>query len=76
MTTRLTASNTVAVAAARERVVLDLAVDVHRATSVLNCSPPEISTTEPYSPIARAKASAAPEAIAGRIAGSTIRRKS
>ena len=35
----------------------------------------EISTTEPYSPIARANASAVPAAIAGRIVGSTIRRK-
>ena len=34
-----------------------------------------MSTTEPYSPIARANASAVPDAIAGTIAGRTIRRK-
>ena len=44
------------------------------ATSVLNVQLPEISTTEPYSPIARAKASAAPDTTAGRICGSTMRR--
>ena len=33
-----------------------------------------MSTTEPYSPIARANASAVPAATAGMIVGSTIRR--
>ncbi len=36
--------------------------------------PPEISSTDPYSPMARANASAAPDAIAGRSRGSTTRR--
>ena len=39
------------------------------ATSVLNGRLPEISTTEPNSPSARAKASAAPARIAGRRFG-------
>ena len=36
---------------------------------------PEIRTIEPNSPTARAKASAAPDTIAGMRLGSTIRRK-
>ena len=43
-------------------------------TSVLNGRLPVISTSEPYSPIARAKLSATPEMIAGTRLGSTIAR--
>ena len=45
------------------------------ATSVLNGMLPEIRTSEPNSPIERAKASAIPERIAGRRFGRMIRRK-
>ena len=37
--------------------------------SVSNCLLPEMKTTEPYSPIARANASAKPVTIAGHSAG-------
>ena len=42
------------------------------ATSVLNGRFPEISTIEPNSPIARAKASATPDRIAGNRFGKTM----
>src|SRR6266545_3034626 len=45
------------------------------ATSVLNGRFPEISTTAPNSPTARAKASATPERIAGSRFGKMMRRK-
>ena len=44
-------------------------------TSVSRGMPPPISTTEPYSPIARANARPAPLSSAGISAGSTMRRK-
>ena len=46
------------------------------ATSVLKGRLPEMSTSAPISPTARANASATPERIPGRMFGSTIRRKS
>src|SRR4029079_12781367 len=45
------------------------------ATSVLNGRFPEIRTTAPNSPIARANASATPATTGGRIPGRTTRRK-
>ena len=45
------------------------------ATSVLNGRLPEMSTTDPNSPSARAKPSPAPATIAQRRLGSTTRRK-
>ena len=45
------------------------------ATWVLNGMLPEISTVEPNSLMARAKASAVPAAIAGAMFGRMIRRK-
>ena len=45
------------------------------ATSVENGMLPDRRTTEPNSPIARAKASAMPDRTAGTRFGSTMRRK-
>ena len=45
------------------------------ATSVLNGMLPEMSTIEPNSPMARAKARPAPVRIAGSSVGSTMRRR-
>ena len=75
ITTRLMARRAVAVAAAAASSSFSIWLYTYiDEISVLNCSPPEMRTTEPYSPIARAKANAAPPAIAGKIAGRMIRR--
>jgi hypothetical protein len=74
-TTSDSASSTTETAAADVTASLSMRPKMNTdATSVLNGMLPATSTTEPNSPTARAKASAAPEMIAGTRFGSTIRR--
>ena len=67
-------SRTVATAAASPSLSTWIRLNTNIDATWVFCVPAAMSTTEPYSPMARANASAEPERTAGRIAGRTMRR--